>query len=120
MRARSRFQFEPRPPSTVRYLLVVCLVCLATATVLPGNLLSVNPTGASSGVVITLTGTGFDTIASRNVVTFTPTPSGASRSSNASTVATIDPARGIRRLTVTVPDGLPVGRADLKVQNTTT
>jgi hypothetical protein len=89
---------------------VCLLVLLVTVPVLPGTLMSVTPTGASSGVLVNVTGTGFSTTAAQNVVTFTPAAGGSAQTGAASTVATIDATRGIRRLTVRVPNGLPAGR----------
>src|SRR5688572_146750 len=103
-----------------RWLLVLLLLVLASASVRPGSLLSVNPTGASAGVTINLTGTGFNTTAASNSVTFTPSAPGQPVSAPATSVITIDAANGTRRLSVRVPGGLPVGRADLKVTNTAT
>ncbi len=94
------------------------LVLLVTVPVLPGALLSVTPTGASSGVIVNVTGTGFSTTAAQNIVTFTPAAGGAAQTSPASAVATLDATRGLRRLSVRVPSGLPAGRVDLKVDNT--
>jgi hypothetical protein len=80
---------------------------------------AVRPSGATSGVTLLITGTGFNTTAANNVVTFTPS-SGSPLAASAKTVATIDAASGLRRLTAVVPDGLPIGTTALTVTNTST
>jgi len=84
-----------------------------------GTLSTVSPMGASPSVAVSVTGTGFNTTASSNEVTFTPA-SGPSVTSVASAIATLSAATGLRRLTVTVPAGLPVGAAALSVRNKAT
>ena len=84
-----------------------------------GTLSAVSPMGASSSVAVSVTGTGFNTVASSNQVTFT-SASGPSVTVAASAVTTLSAATGLRRLTVTVPGGLPVGTAALKVVNAAT
>jgi PKD repeat protein len=98
---------------------LVGVAALAVAPV-PGSLISVNPLGASPGVPIQISGTGFDPIASKNHVRFTPVGGGAPQTVPATAIATVDATRGIRRLNVAVPSGLPAGRATLSVINTTT
>ena len=83
------------------------------------SLTAVAPLGASAGVVVQITGTGFDPVASNNRVTLTA-PGGASASVVGETIAVLDAAKGIRRLGVTVPAGLPIGTAAIVVTNTTT
>ncbi|HET7607906.1 MAG TPA: hypothetical protein VFL84_04455, partial [Gammaproteobacteria bacterium] len=75
--------------------------------------------GASRSVAVAITGTGFDVIAGNNVVTFTPV-TGAAVNATASAITTLSAATGLRRLTVTVPAGLPVGTAALSVRNAVT
>jgi len=79
----------------------------------------VAPTGASAGVVVQITGTGFDPTASRNTVTLTPA-SGPAVTVPADTIATVDATKGVRRIGFTVPAGLPIGAAAIKVTNTVT
>ena len=59
---------------------------------------------------------GFDATAANNVVTFTPAV-GSAASATASAITTLSAATGLRRLTVTVPAGLPIGTAALSVRN---
>jgi hypothetical protein len=72
--------------------------------------------GASSSVAISITGTGFNATASSNDVTFTPV-SGAPVTVTATAVTTLSATTGLRRLTVVVPNGLPIGTAALSVLN---
>jgi hypothetical protein len=81
-----------------------------------GTLSNVSPMGASSSVAISITGTGFNATASSNDVTFTPV-SGAPVTVTASAVTTLNATTGLRRLTVVVPNGLPIGTAALGVVN---
>jgi hypothetical protein len=81
-----------------------------------GTLSTVSPMGASSSVTIAITGTGFNPTASSNDVTFTPV-SGAPVTVTATAVTTLSAATGLRRLTVAVPNGLPIGTAALSVLN---
>ena len=66
------------------------------------------PGGATPGITLTVLGTGFNLTAANDLVTFTPVAGAPSRRA-AKTVATVDAATGLRRITVVVPDGLPVG-----------
>lgn len=106
----------PRTRSLLKALFTSLALAAATAIIAAGNLASVSPTGASSGVPLAINGTGFNTTATQNEVTFTHV---------SGQVATAVPSRvvvgtGVLRLTVTVPTGLPVGRADLRVLNRAT
>ena len=83
-----------------------------------GSLLTVNPTGASPGVPIQVTGSGFNTTASANIVTFSPA-GGPAIAVPATAIATVDANQGIRRLNVVVPS-LPPGPAGLRVTNAAT
>jgi len=108
---------------------VVALVVLALVLWLPPkkdtrllaavSLTAVTPYGASVGVTVQITGTGFDPTASHNSVTFTPA-SGSAVTVVADAVATLDSTKGLRRLSVKVPSGLAVGNATVRVVNTTT
>src|SRR5262245_34314726 len=66
-----------------------------------GTLSAVSPMGASTTVAVSITGTGFNTTAASNSVTFTPAV-GAPVTAAASAVTTVSAATGLRRLTVTV------------------
>jgi hypothetical protein len=83
------------------------------------SLTSVAPLGASSGVTIQIIGTGFDPLADRNLVRFTP-QGGATTQVVAESIAILDAAKGLRRIGVRVPDGLPVGSTQVQVRNQTT
>jgi subtilisin family serine protease len=83
------------------------------------SLTAVAPLGASAGVVVQITGTGFDPVASNNTVTLT-VPGSASASVVGETIAVLDAAKGLRRLGITVPAGLAIGNAAIVVTNTIT
>ena len=107
-----------------RILSLALLVCVAAFAAevqyaYGGTLASVSPMGASPSVAVSITGTGFNATAANNVVTFTPA-SGSAVNATPTTVATLSAATGLRRLTVTVPAGLPIGTAALRVLNTPT
>src|SRR5436190_3483035 len=99
--------------------LVLALSALAGRSLWAGTLSSVSPSGAMPGITLTVVGTGFNATAANDLVTFTPV-AGAPLSATAKTVATVDASTGLRRLTVVVPDGLPVGTVALRVTNTAT
>ena len=80
------------------------------------SLTSIAPAGASAGVIINVTGTGFDPAAANNDVVFTPT-SGPAITVRATAIAVVDTAAGLRRLSVTVPASLPVGTVAVQVVN---
>ena len=84
-----------------------------------GALTAVAPSGASPGVTIAITGTGFDPTASSNEVAFVPA-AGPPLTARGSAIALISAASGTRRLSVPVPAGLAFGRAALRVTNLTT
>jgi hypothetical protein len=84
-----------------------------------GTLASVTPLGASVGIAISITGTGFNTTAASNEVTFTHT-SGATATATGTVIQTVNATLGLRRLRVTVPAGLPSGTAALRVRNLAT
>lgn len=107
-----------------RQILAVLCACVAAAVlaaigVRAGSLASVAPAGASAAIAISITGTGFNTTAASNVVTFTPL-AGAPLTAQPSSVVTISATQGVRKLRVTVPAGLPVGTTDLSVRNVAT
>jgi len=76
-------------------------------------------TGVSASAIWSATGTGFDPAAANNTITFTPATGGAV-TVPASSSTVVDAARGIRRVSVRVPAGLPIGPASVQVLNTIT
>ena len=80
---------------------------------------ALTPYGASAGVTVQIIGTGFDAIAAKNSITFTPA-SGPAVTLAASAIATLDATKGLRRLSVKMPAGLAIGTAAVRVVNTTT
>ncbi len=101
--------------------IALAAACALTVVALnAGSLMSVNPLGASSGVAIQITGTGFNATAKNNRVTFTPMSGGAPQTAIATAIATLDASKGIRRLNVAVPPGLPAGTASLLVTDVVT
>ena len=115
--------------SSVRRAAIVALATCALVLTLPRgqdarllaavSLTAVTPYGASAGVTLQITGTGFDPTAPNNSVTFTPS-SGSAVTVVADAVATLDPSRGLRRLGVKVPAGLAIGTTAVRVVNTMT
>ena len=101
--------------------LAVCVALCAGLVVRlqAGTLSAVAPSGASPTVTIQLTGSGFDSTPASNEVTFR-TSAGETAVATPTAVAVVDAARGLRRLTLRVPTGLSVGRADLTVLNRAT
>ncbi|MFN8066057.1 MAG: Ig-like domain-containing protein [Vicinamibacterales bacterium] len=90
-------------------------VALCAIAVLAGSLSSLSPQGASPGVAITFVGTGLSATAGQNDVTFRA--GGNAVTVAAANSAVVDASKGTRRLTVTVPGGLPVGPASIEVLN---
>jgi PKD repeat protein len=80
---------------------------------------SVAPGAASVDVTIRVTGTGFSATASANAVTFESVSGGAPLPGVVSSITAPDPA-GLRRISVRVPAGLPIGPARVLVRNTET
>ncbi|MGE5243952.1 MAG: hypothetical protein ACM3SQ_06970, partial [Betaproteobacteria bacterium] len=101
--------------AALRGVLLVFLAYPAAA----GTLSAVGPAGASPGITINISGTGFDTTAANNTVTFTPA-AGAPVFVPGRSLITLNSATGMRRLSVIVPAGLPVGPAALAVTDTVT
>ena len=98
----------------------VGIILIAVAAVLrAGSLAVVSPAGASAGIPIYITGTGFNTAAPNNQVTF-KAATGASVVAAGVSIATVDPASGLRRLQVVLPGGLPSGTASVSVKNLVT
>jgi PKD repeat protein len=110
-------------PQRARSIVAALIVALAIALVgqigHAGSLSSVAPAGASAGVAIAITGTGFDPTAGNNTVTFTPA-SGTPATVTGTSIVTLDAGAGLRRLSVAVPGGLPAGTTALRVVNKTT
>jgi len=77
---------------------------------------AVAPLGASAGVNVQITGTGFDPVAANNTVTLTP-QNGVAVNLVAESITVLDAAKGLRRIGITVPAGLPVGNAAILVRN---
>jgi hypothetical protein len=119
--SRGRSSGSRFPPRILSLALILFTLRLAFAAedAHAGTLSAVSPLGASPLVSISVTGTGFNTTAANNQITFTPV-SGAAVAVSATAVTTLSAATGLRRLTLTVPAGLPVGTASLGVLNTAT
>src|SRR5262245_55779091 len=108
--AASRHARPSQPIWWIALLLPIVLSHSADA----GSLSSIAPTGVSAGQAVTITGTGFDAAAASNAVTFTPL-SGPAVTVDATSVATVDADARVRRLSVTVPNTLPVGPVTVRV-----
>ena len=80
---------------------------------------SLVPASASTTVVVRVTGTGFGTTSATNEVTFVP-PAGTPVAGVVTGVAAANSTGTLTRISVRVPDGLPVGRTQLLVRNTST
>jgi hypothetical protein len=96
-------------------------MALVTTTLTPTvraavALSAVAPLGASAGINVQITGTGFDPVASNNTITLTPA-SGAAVTLVAESITVLDQTKGIRRIGITVPSGLAVGTAAILVRN---
>ena len=118
----SRRSFSGR--ATLVAMIVVALVVWlpserGTRLLAAVSLTAVTPYGASAGVIVQITGNGFDSTAANNSVTLTPS-SGPAATVVAETIATLDATKGLRRLGITVPAGLPIGPAAVRVVNTRT
>src|SRR5687768_10203614 len=77
---------------------------------------AVTPHGASAGVSVQITGTGFDPAAAGNSVTLAP-PTGPAVTVAPEAIVTLDSTKGLRRLGIRVPAGFPVGPASVRVTN---
>ena len=117
------------PPPTRSRAAIVALLAVALVLWLPPrketrllaavSLTAVTPYGASAGVTVQVTGTGFDPTPLQNSITFTPA-AGPAITAVADAIATLDATKGLRRLSVKVPAGLAIGTAAVRVVNTTT
>src|SRR3712207_1536229 len=91
-----------------RIVLALALALRAAGQTAHGGALSaVAPAGAPPQGAVNITGTGFDATATNNQVTFFP-GAGSAVTALATRVATLDAARGVGGLTVTVRE-LPAG-----------
>jgi hypothetical protein len=125
---RNRRRAATRPPrqrrasvrlgvrAAVLALFIAAAPTLADLSLRAGSLASVAPAGASAAVAINITGTGFNTTAANNEVTFTHS-SGVSATALGNLITTVNATQGLRRLRVNVPSGLPAGTAALRVRN---
>jgi hypothetical protein len=95
----------------------LALLALGAPIASAGTLVAVTPAGASVGVTIAVTGSGFDAVAANNRVVFTPAGGDPPVTAVGTTISAADSA-GQRRLTVVVPAGVPAGPAALRVVNT--
>ena len=119
MQYRRSVESKAARRSQTGLLLLALLAGLGVQGTHAGVLTSVAPSGASPGITINLTGTGFDPAAANNDVIFTP--AGAPPATTRGTaIALLTAATGLRRLSVVVPAGLPVGTTALRVVNRTT
>src|SRR5262245_44880618 len=88
-------------------VLLAVLLAVGIQAARASSLSSIAPAAVTAGQTIGITGTGFDPSAANNTITFTPA-AGTPAMADAIAIADVD-AAGTRRLTVTVPGGLPVG-----------
>jgi PKD repeat protein len=105
-----------RVRSLASHVAVAIALALSLQIAHAGSLSSVAPAGASAGVAIAITGLGFDSTAANNTITFTPAQ-GAAVTATGTSIVTLDAGSGLRRLSVTVPAGLPAGTTALRVVN---
>jgi hypothetical protein len=97
--------------------LVLAAGSVASAYFIADTLTDIAPRGASAQLPIHIFGTGMAPAASSNVVTFVPV-TGASVAATASNIQTLQDGR--QNLTVTVPNGLPIGTTAVRVLNQAT
>lgn len=94
------------------------LVLVGAVEVRP-RITSIVPAAVSADVTVRLTGEGFGATAGTNEVLFTPA-SGAPVPGVVTAVSALDATGTLRRITVRVPRGLPIGPAAITVRNTST
>lgn len=82
-------------------------------------LIAVAPLGASAGVTVQITGSGFAPVAANNQVVITP-PTGSPITVAGSSIVVVDAAKDVRRLVIILPAGVPTGNAAVQVRNTST
>ncbi len=78
---------------------------------------AVAPLGASPGVTVQITGSGFAPVAASNQVVLTPS-TGPAVTVSGSSIVVLDAAKDLRRLAITLPSGMPIGIATVQVRNT--
>ncbi len=99
--------------------IAACLLAWAGPAEAQPRITSVVPAAVSADVTVRLTGEGFGATASGNEVLFTPA-SGVPAQGVVTAISALDPTGTLRRITVRVPRGLPLGRAAITVRNTST
>ncbi len=122
MRQRISRRLPRVPHSLVARICRLALVLAVAGVPSPatgGSVVSVETTGVTTGALFAVTGTGFDAAAANNQLTFTPA-AGAPVTVAATSSTVVDASRGVRRLSVRVPAGLPIGAASVRVLNTVT
>jgi hypothetical protein len=103
-----------------RVVVIAMLLALAPPPLAhAGQVVSVESTGVTSGALYAVTATGLDAAAAQNEFTFTPT-SGEAVVVAATSSAVVDASRGIRRISVRVPAGIPLGPAGVTIRNLAT
>jgi hypothetical protein len=100
-------------------VVVAVLACAGLAAAEP-RITSVVPAAVSADVTVRITGEGFAATASGNEVLFTPVSGAPAATGVVTAVSALDPTGTLRRITVLVPRGLPLGRAAISVRNTST
>jgi hypothetical protein len=95
-----------RPPLSRVVVIAMLPQRGATTTAHAGQVVSVETTGVTPGALFALTATGLDAAAANNEFTFTP-PVGAPVTLIATSSAQVDATRGVRRISVRVPAGIP-------------
>ena len=104
----------------VRVLVASCLwPAAAIAQAQAPVVSSVSPSVVSVDVSLRITGTGLGATVAANEVTIAPS-SGAPVPAAVTAVSAADASGTIRRVTVKVPGGLPLGRASITIRNTVT
>ena len=94
-------------------------IAVLPARAAAGTLASVTPLGASPGIVVRVTGTGFAAEAASNEVLLR-SGAGSEARVTPTEVTTLDAAKGLRRLAFTMPGSLPAGAASIAVTNLAT
>ena len=108
-----------RTPRAWAIAVLAALIAWSPVAAHAGVVVSVETTGVSAGAVFSVTATGLDATAANHQVTFTPVV-GPPVTVAASSSTLVDAASGIRRLSLRVPNGLPVGAASVRIVNTIT
>lgn len=111
-----------RRPILLAHIGLAALAMLAAArpaVAQAPKITSVVPGAASAEATVRVTGSGFGATTDANEVTFTPA-GGVPVAGTITAVSAPDATGTLRRLTVRVPQGLPVGTAAVTVRNTAT